>query len=363
MHLFTNNARATLAVDLGSNASDNQILLVDDGAAYSFASFDVPDNKIDSIDWIDGKHQMATLYNPAEPNVLEIVKIGYQGWSNELSHDVFIVLRGQEQTTRRAWPAGTVIEARITAGMLKTFVQEDGKLVRQGRGGGGDNNVVQLSGWPLSQATRGNLGDPLSYANLNLAREAVGSTPILSLGDTPLWQSDDTYPSGSVVKATGIPGFQYLFEAYSNDATTSSTTQPSFDASGWNPREVYADGESESNGDKPIGFWLPIPDPVDFQVPFDFPLMLTEVGFVCSDYSTTSPPTISVGTDTEPGKYVAAQPLNQITGGAQCQRFVITEGGPLLGSIRVKLDVAADGLFKGRFYWRGVPFEMPSSPH
>jgi hypothetical protein len=98
---FTNNAEAALvgAIDSG----DDQITVDDAGAFLGY--FD------------DGGVQLATLTNPATPGVVEIIEI-YDRAGNVLE-----VNRAREGTAAQAWPAGSTLSARVTAGMLASFLQ------------------------------------------------------------------------------------------------------------------------------------------------------------------------------------------------------------------------------------------------
>lgn len=67
---------------------------------------------------------LTLLDDPFAPTVVEIVKVtAHDGGGG--SPDDFTIVRGQEGTTPAIWPAGTVIQARNTAGTLARFAQGD----------------------------------------------------------------------------------------------------------------------------------------------------------------------------------------------------------------------------------------------
>ena len=112
--LFSNNARGVLAE--GINRSSEKIIL-ESGGVESFSS---PPNY---ASWLEngGYFQRATIYNPDDPDLNEIVFITNVGkFSNTL-----YVKRIREHKdgggTPPSWPAGSIIEARVTAGMLESL--------------------------------------------------------------------------------------------------------------------------------------------------------------------------------------------------------------------------------------------------
>lgn len=67
---------------------------------------------------------LTILDDPFEPTVWEIVKVTAHD-SGGGSPDDFTIVRGQEGTTPAIWPAGSVVQARNTAGTLQRFPQGD----------------------------------------------------------------------------------------------------------------------------------------------------------------------------------------------------------------------------------------------
>ena len=103
--LFSNNARGVIAEQVYK--SDGYIVLEGDGGVQTFAT--PPWNATGEY------FQRATIYHPDDPDHNEIVFItDVDKYSNTLT-----VSRSQESDDGpSAWPAGSIIEARVTAGML-----------------------------------------------------------------------------------------------------------------------------------------------------------------------------------------------------------------------------------------------------
>lgn len=103
MFKFSNNASATLASSITSVAT-SITLTTGNGALFPALS---------GTDYFN-----ATLIDSS--NNIEIIKVTAR------SGDVLTVVRGQDNTTARAYNAGDKIELRLTAAVLSNFVQLDG---------------------------------------------------------------------------------------------------------------------------------------------------------------------------------------------------------------------------------------------
>lgn len=113
---YVNNARAILVAPL---LSADIMATVDEGALFFFgARWDAP--------------FVATITDPADPNgPPEIVHItGMFGGAG--APRMVDMVRAQEGTQAREWPQGGVIEARITAAILRSFLSADAAPVRLG---------------------------------------------------------------------------------------------------------------------------------------------------------------------------------------------------------------------------------------
>jgi len=104
---YTNNAKSALASSI--NATVTTITLAT-GKGALFAS-----------DLSESNYQIATLVNSLSIlEAPEIIRI------TDRTGDVLTVVRGQEGTTAKSWPAATTeLQGRVTAGMLSLFWEKD----------------------------------------------------------------------------------------------------------------------------------------------------------------------------------------------------------------------------------------------
>lgn len=345
---FSNNAVGTLASALDN--VETTVALVSEAGAARFATLDV------------GDFQRATITNPATPEAFEIVRItANEGLS-------LTVERENEGTTAAAWPAGSKISARVTAGMLDALtssgLQADDRyggqfktagagLVVNGRADS-TNGVVQLGGYNLLQkygaAATQAYGAGKFWQDKNMAHESVGGSPFVDLKDAAAytWASNGYYTDGSIVAPPTPDGFLYLFQSLDWRATQ-TTTLPGFDGSGYPVDALGADNAV-------VGQWLPLPTPLAFTLGFTGVvggIVLSEVGFICTDYGAGTAPVVSIGTDAAPTSLVNSVALSQIAGAGQVHRFPVNPAGEPLSAIKFTLNTPSDAMFYGRFYWRG----------
>lgn len=358
---FSNNASSTITVALGSE--DTAITLADDGSADRFA------------DLSEGIMQRATLSNPALPGQIEIVYITAKDGSN------FTVKRRQEGSyAEEAWPAGTTLEARITAGMLRRFLRADDKGIFKttgGEGGAGASSfvvngkvereykVVQLSGVQMLHRIGAGLTTTIGAGryihDMNLSVESVGGSCFVELGDdVPIWQPNQSYQGRAIVAPPSPTGFNYLYEPLDPQFQyTRSAEDPGFDDSGY---AIEAYNPNSSGEGEPVltGQWLPLPIPLSVELSMPNVaggVAITEVGFICYEYNATTAPVVSVGVVAD-DDLVNSVALADITGALHIQRFPVSPGGALANFITFKLVTPATGRFYGRFYWRGVVFDQ-----
>ena len=349
---FSNNAAGTLSV--GIDDSTTTIVLAGEPSASRFASLNS-----DSRDF-----QRATLSNKDMPDTYEIVHIREQ-YGLHLT-----VERGAEGPAPVAWPAGTSLSARITAGMLEglsSVLQHDdgsgrqfktpfGNFVVNGRLSPGEPGVVQISGYHALQTVRDRVdwsyGLDYGHVDMNMTRESVGATAFVHLGDgvPATWTPGNEYSDGDWVAPPTPTGFHYFLEMDPDvDSDISKTTSPpGFDE--WGSCPSALDGEVE------VGQWVSVPVPLDIPLKFGNGrlLLLSEVGFICYVHDATTAPTVSIGTIDNPTQFADNIVLSQITGEYQAHRVHVTTGGALVSRLRFKVESPADGTFYGRFYWRGL---------
>ncbi len=356
---FSNNAVGTLYE--GISDTETLITLTDEPGAANFAAL------------LAGDFQRATLYAQGDAGgAVEIVRI--------VSRDglELTIERAQEDTAAVAWAAGAKIGARVTAAMLGSLAPKNGfeadplasfgRQFRTTTNGGqfvvngrveASYRAVQLSGFhalqPVAAAVRDrSLDDGL--VDINMARESVGATAFVELGDVepPTWTSGATYGHGSRVKPATPTGYYYTLELAPGNDYSETTVAPAFDEFGSCPLALYGnDAEDESNW---VGAW--VAEPESLVVKDAFPggtrLMVTEVGFICYSHGATTVPTVSIGTSASPTLLANAVALSQISGAQQVHRIPVNAGGPLHSNLVFTLNTPADAEFKGRFYWRGL---------
>lgn len=330
-HAFSNNAVTTLAAGISNSATT--ITLTSDAAFATVGT--------------EGLIQALTITDPANvlpPEVVYATAIPGAGQRT--------VARGLDGTTAQTWGAGAVVSARVTAGMLGSFVQADdeGALLipgvaagRNWRGAG----AVQMGGFQSLQPQRSLVGGAESQIDPNLGVELVGASVYVSLGTTPTWASGAVYSFGDVVLPPAATGYQYCFESRSNLADISATTTtPAFDTTAC----AALDGSTD------VGYWTPMDTSfisVDTgMLPGLTEILVSEVGFICSNYSAGTAPVVSIGIYGDTSKYASSVSLSQISDVGHVHRIPVTAGG-VVGTPRFTLVTPGTATFVGRFYWRG----------
>lgn len=107
LQAFSNNARGVLGQEMASDAT----MLILNAAESDIDRF-APIGAMQH-----STVQTLTITDPTNPEMMEIVAMTRAYGSS------FRVKRGLEGTTPLTWPEGSVVEARITAGMLNSFMQ------------------------------------------------------------------------------------------------------------------------------------------------------------------------------------------------------------------------------------------------
>ena len=337
--VFTNNASGTLAVDLAYGAT--VVTLGEGGGRNNFKYLSA------------GQFQRATISNSAVEGVVEVVYI------TSRDYETLTIVRGQEGTYDQEWPAGSTIEARITAGMLGQFLVrgDDGAVTTQngllinGKADSGTSDVLQLGGLQMLHRTGAKLTATYNGGyrqDLNLSVESVGGSPFIDLGNdfTPHAVDTDYAPGSIVATEANLNGNlqNAVYQSLDGSTTTSSEALSS------NPVAYPLPAQNASGAT--VGQWLPLSNPLEFDLHFPVGLVLSEVGFICYAHTATTTPTISFGLEAQ-GDLVPATALSSITGANQVHRFPVSPAGALATKLMVKLHTAATGKFYGRVYWRG----------
>ena len=362
MLLFSNNSETTLAAELLADPGALSITASGDGSALTFPAITAGSGEM-----------LATLTNETIPGAYEIVTI--------TQHDgvSFSVDRAAEETTLRAWPAGTKMSARVTAGMLRaisggppegakfsvgaSIVMSPGDATYPGEAESSQpysfvvagrsrlSGVSQISMPSVLQLENGGVGSQYygEYQDINLAYPSIGGTFAVDLGVPPVWQAITLYPRGSVVSPTVPNGKQYWAET----EEIARTMQSGPDEPNW------LEGAPEDGPAAPEGTWRPTLVPISFTQTTFHPLVVTEVGFIAHKANAATLPRISIGTPASPTMFAGNIELTQITGDGCIHRIPIASGGPMVNAMQYTVDTAATGgQFLGRFYWRGFFVEL-----
>ena len=333
-----NNASFELAEALPVNGQNSTILLPD--RTMSEANLALPEYSF-------GYYTVATITHPSLPDTHEIV---FLIAPLEVNGEIRVAIeRGKEQTSAVEWPIGSLVECRVTQGMLSTLgagtvYSEDAEAISINGGDvsvgvdmRGDSVLIpgawSVGGAPVSPA-RGYGEDTFMASSV----EGVGYSNVVELGVAPDYNPAQTYYPGDYVKDTNSP-----FWTFSHQRNNLFPYQAV--ALGDAPWVRYA---PENDGNI-VAFSRLGPGDVWF-----YP---TEIGFICEAYSATSVPSITVQEVDKFGSYVgdlvAATPL---TGAAARKRIVlsdnITKG--INGLYFVRSTAAAGGTCRGRFYWKGL---------
>ena len=330
MHIFSNNAEAKLASPLTSGATT--LTAVADGGADSFG---LPTN---------GQAQLATVTNPGTPGVHEIVLITGR------SGNVFTVERGQEDTVAAAWPAGSDVSARVTAGMLRTFPQRLNGFLHTRMENPESPDVFAFGDYLTLPRRRASATDGYYHGlhDGSLGAEIIGTSAPCDLGEAGTWNIGP-HNHGAVVVPSTPDGFQYWLDMPPGINESYTSTPPTF-----NGASAPTVAAHSSLG--PVGFWIPTVLPVALSARFanGLRLVVTEVGFIADLVTAITTPSVSIGADGAAARFANAVALGQLTGNNTIHRIPIAAGGALAQELQFAVTTAATGgQVRGRFYWRG----------
>lgn len=390
--LFSNNASAVLITVLAP--ADTTL------STQPTAAFHAP---------VPGQFELATLRSSdANNTAVEIIKItAFDGSTT------FTVERAQEGTIALAWPVGTVMEGRITAGTLSRFAQFDnggnakgensvnlqpGRLdpeavaygveavaigydtmassdrsmalgpyaraIGPGAMAVGDlingiDDAIMVGKWPMVKADDNDQN--VLYTN---APGTYLFSSYYDIGTPPVWSPVTVYTHGSVVSPSTPNGFQYrlvMSRDPSNPASrlsmTSGSTEPV-----WPDTEdsvVYEDGIT-------TGYWVcqSVSAVYMSSPPQGSVFMPIQFGFVCHNtYAAfTTPPTFVIGVVGDLMRYAAPTAIS-IAGPHQFQIVTPSVNKGVLSTDQLFFgvdDLAVGGRCVGRFFAYGVFVELPT---
>lgn len=293
-----------------------------------------------------GKGTYLTLSHPGEPGIHEVVLcLGYDNYDG-----YFVIERLDGSQWLDAWPAGTVVEARVTARMLrsmsggtqvflnrKALSLNNGDVALDYDAYGGVNAVREayaLGGMPIAPAR----GFGEGTENFAQQVEGVGYSALVELGVPPTFEEGKWYVPGDFVKSPTNSSLVYCLS-----------------------RSGYSGDEPPELGDWPWAQFNPASDSnyVSFQrlMETDTWFYPTEIGFICEDFGATSAPSITVWEVDISGSHVGKLVDNmQLTGLSTRKRVVLTNTVTkgIKGLYMQRTTAAAGGTVRGRFYWKGL---------
>lgn len=334
--VFFNNAAFALAEAL-PNTGAFQNVLPDRSLAAA---------NLDMGDAINGDYTVATITNSSLPDTREVVFI--HGIVDVLGTAHYLVERGQEGTALVAWPIGSVVECRVTQGMLLSLgsgatYSHDAESISINNGDiaadiDASGNVAPLrttwaiGGMPVSPA-RG-FGEDTS---MSASVEGVGYSSVIELGVAPDYNPATAYYPGDYVKDTSSPFYTWSLARGAAFPASAHTL-------GLFPWVRYAP-ENDSN----IVSTQRTLEPDIWFYP-------TEIGFICENRTSSNVPSVVVKeldiTGTPVGNLVTSVALtNASTRNRVVLSTTITKG--VKGLQFVRSLGATGGSCRGRFYWRG----------
>lgn len=320
--LFSNNARGVIAGDVSMD--DRYIVLEDDGGVQTFAT--PPRNATGEF------FQRATIYHPDDPDHNEIVSItDVDRFQNKLT-----VVRAWETYNRQSseWPAGSIIEARVTAGMLGSLSKKT-TVIDEETGSRYLTDIIKVPGdsYPSSET-------PMFGAMM------TGHSVNVSLGTPEVW-GPSAINEGEIVTHPGAPNAYFValdWWGYEQQLPALPDPQEGVTESG-----VVV---LESDAEKTCRFYAQRTDePITIQLNGDgIGMVVTEVGFVSIQNGGGGPAQISVSVGGV--QLVQNTSIDEPDGSVvrffnQSQRLAPTD------LIQVDVLTRSTSEMKGYFYWVG----------
>lgn len=233
--------------------------------------------------------------------------------------------RAQEETIKRAWPIGTVVEARLTAGTLESFLPKPGDSVELG-----DNAEVQGSG---DGVAIGRYAIAIK-SGVALGAGAEAEEDAVALGDIAKARVEQTLAVSGLAVADAQNGPYSLQATVALHIDFSKTTGGNY---------VYLPKTGVSNPRSPLQTLFFI-DSLD--------LIITESS------AAGGTPKIKIGSSLASEEDVLAATDITITGVGIRQNIVLTSDNGL-PELFVKVAEAATGTLKGFLVFKGYALVMP----
>lgn len=341
MEWFINNGRMPLAADI--SATDTELTVT---------------GGISPDDELNGFYFVRATISAAGSSDMEVVHITKMLYNNK----TLKVIRGRERTTAKAWPAGTVLECRVTAAMLnrlsaRTYLNDVTSALSIADGENRKLSHPDTSEAEFAPNSWAIGGSPVitemggDWTSMSRSVEGVGASLSIDLGVPPDFDPLTTYYPGAVVRDPNPPHNIYSRSNYvilGQETLPLDTAGPYSWLNPWIKMAPDADGGIQrvyldASWDDADAWFYP-----------------SEIGFICDQHSATSTPTVSVGEVDGDGELVSlnnlinAAPLTGIDGAHQRIVLATNIKRGVRGMIFSIDTAAAGGSFKGRFYWKGL---------
>lgn len=325
--LFSNNARGVLAGFIGPSHKE---IILEDGVE-SFAS---PPNY---ASWLEngGYFQRATIYDPNDTNEPDRNEIVFITNVDKSSNTLYVRrFRENDGGSPPAWPAGSIIEARVTAGMLESLAKK-ATAVDGETGLPYLTNIVMVPGDSYPSEETPMFGAMMTGRSINV-----------SLGTAEKW-GPRAIDVGGIVTHPGAPNAYFVaLDWWKYEQMLPTLPDPTEGVTGSGIVVL------ESNAETPCRFYAQrTNEPITIQLNGDgIGMVVTEVGFVSLQNAGGGPAQISVSVGGV--ELVQSTPIDEPAGSVvrffnQSQRLAPTD------SIQVNVLTRSTGEMKGYFYWVG----------
>lgn len=345
MLIFSDNAEAELKSALTALAMDETRLdtvTVDATEALKFATPEY------------GREMHVTLSDPSSaPGVTEIAVI--TEIERGVTDTVFTLrrVRDYDHPEAKSWAIGAKLAGRVTAAMLRSFVQADSEIP-----GVFSMDIVNPQASARAFAFRTfpvvSLGTPVGSdyhqdaTNYPAGTEVIFRTRNVDIGGPPPHNPSSWYSRGDVVVPAPANGRQYqlLVKDAAHSQGTVAYGAITFPNSDYEPVDAF-DAE-----DPPVhvGWWVPTPMPIVLEEALPSGFVLTEFGFLAVPPDPSPPATpavVSVGTAGDNVKFLDHGSL------AGPKRITVPNGAFGEQSLVFTVHSQADVSLFGSFYFKG----------
>lgn len=341
MLIFSDNAEAELKSALTALAMDEtrlDMVTVDATEALKFATPEY------------GREMHVTLSDPSSaPGVTEIAVITEIDRGETDTVFTLRRVRDYDHPEAKSWAIGAKLSGRVTAAMLRSFVQADSEIP-----GVFSMDIVNPKASDRAFAFRTfpvvSLGTPVGSdyhqdaTGYPAGTEVIFRTRNVDIGEPPPHNSSSLYSRGDVVVPSPANGRQY--QLLMKDAESSAYGAITF------PNSDFARVDAFDADDPPkhVGWWVPTPMPIVLEETLPSGFVLTEFGFLAVPPNPSPAATlavVSVGTAGDNVKFLDHGSL------AGPKRITVPNGAFGEYSLVFTVHSQADVSLFGSFYFKG----------